>query len=362
MDPLKSGDFKKCFYTNNFDIIRLFAALQVVHVHLVTILGVPISDVHRLIFKFLGLFPGVPIFFFISGFLITKSWSNSHSLSDFFRKRALRIFPALIFSVLLALVLVVVSGYYITAGMGPLDLITIFISKVTFFQFYNPESLRGYGDGVLNGSLWTITVELQFYLLTPILFVFLHSIRRRLTFDLCLAIVFVIFFIISIYLKYFFLVDNSSVYKKLIKVSFLPWFYMFLMGALFQLHFNFFYKWLSGKLLLLLLIYIGAAAILFAFFRGGGADFGNLMNPALFPLLAALIFSAAYSKVELSERLLQGNDISYGAYIYHMPFINWVLYNNYGSTYLVAGCLFLFIIIFSICSWVFLERPILMLK
>jgi len=362
MDAPFSQEAKKRFYINNFDLIRLFAALQVVHVHLITILGVPITDVHRVFFKFLGFFPGVPIFFFISGFLITRSWVGSKGLRDFFKKRALRIFPALVFSVVLAIGLVIVSGYYVSAGMNLADLLVIFISKVTFFQFYNLESLRGYGDGVFNGSLWTITVELQFYLLTPLLFILIHYFRRGLSFNVFLIGVFIVFYLVSIYVKYYFFVGDESLIEKLTKVSFIPWFYMFLLGALFQLNFEFFYKLLSGKFFLVLLAYVGAAAFPVFFLNGGSSSFGNLMNPVLFPLLAMLVFSAAYTSVNLSDRLLRGNDISYGAYIYHMPFINWLIYNSYSPSYIVGFYLLLFVVVFSILSWVLLEKPFLKLK
>lgn len=362
MESTASQDIKKRFYVNNFDLIRLFAAIQVVHVHLVTILGVQVFDAHRVLLKFFGFFPGVPIFFFISGFLITKSWANSKGLHDFFKKRALRIFPALVFSVALALFLIVASGYYSAANMSLIDLLAILIAKSTIFQVYNPESLRGYGDGVLNGSLWTITVELQFYILTPIVFILLHRIRRNFSFNQCLVCLFLVFYLTSIFLKYGFFSGHSSIIEKIVRISFLPWFYMFLLGALFQIYFDFFYKWLSGKFLWLLIIYAGISAVLLLVFKVSNSNFGNLMNPILFPLLASLIFSAAYTKVDLSERVLHGNDISYGAYIYHMPFINWLIYHGFSSSYFVAGSLFLFIIVFSALSWFFLERPFLRLK
>lgn len=351
---------KKKFYSNNFDLIRLFAALQVVHVHLITILGVQITIFHNFLVKFFGFFPGVPIFFFISGFLITRSWMASSGVKNFFRKRALRIFPALIFSVFLALVLVILSGYYTSENMSLKDLLVIFLAKITFFQFYNPDMLRGYGDGVLNGSLWTITVELQFYILTPLLFFIIQRCRGGLSFNLFMIGVFVLFYIASAYIKYQFLTGELSTFKKLVRVSFIPWFYMFILGALFQINFNFFYRILSGKFLIMLLLYITVA--MFVLWKGGNSDFGNLMNPILFLILAALIFSAAYSNVKLSDQLLNGNDISYGAYIYHMPFINWIIFNNFNPSYGLALGLFLFIIVFSAVSWFLLERPCIRLK
>ncbi len=42
--------------------------------------------------------------------------------------------------------------------------------QVSFLQFFNPEQFRGFGIGVANGALWTITVELQFYVFIPLLY------------------------------------------------------------------------------------------------------------------------------------------------------------------------------------------------
>lgn len=53
---------------NNFDIIRLFAALQVMLMHSTSWLQLPLWDgLHRVLVGFAG----VPIFFGVSGFLIS---------------------------------------------------------------------------------------------------------------------------------------------------------------------------------------------------------------------------------------------------------------------------------------------------
>ena len=63
---------------NNFKLIRLFAAMQVAIVHSAGHLNINIQYL-----KFLDLLPGVPIFFFISGFLIIKSFKKN-KLKNFF--------------------------------------------------------------------------------------------------------------------------------------------------------------------------------------------------------------------------------------------------------------------------------------
>jgi len=66
---------QESFSTNNFDLLRLYAASQVALHHALRHLQVEHAD--WLIIKITRLFPGVPIFFFISGLLISRSFENS---------------------------------------------------------------------------------------------------------------------------------------------------------------------------------------------------------------------------------------------------------------------------------------------
>ncbi len=71
------------FLKNNFDLIRLFAAFQVALVHVFHIMEIETAWVGSFILHLLYLFPGVPIFFFISGFLISRSYENNSCLRSF---------------------------------------------------------------------------------------------------------------------------------------------------------------------------------------------------------------------------------------------------------------------------------------
>ena len=149
---------------NLFDFIRLYAAFQVLIYHGASHLNFTIPSVISFIFSY----SGVPIFFALSGFLVTISWINSNfNFLKYLLARSLRIFPALWASAILSYLLIISFGKYKFAFSFK-GFLWLF-SQASFITFWNPNELRDFGIGVVNGSLWTIPVELQFYLLVPIL-------------------------------------------------------------------------------------------------------------------------------------------------------------------------------------------------
>src|SRR3954470_23246436 len=80
---------------NNFDVLRLIAAMLVLFAHSFDLLGRPEP------LGYLGWGDvGVTIFFAISGFLVARSWALNPRLGPFAAKRALRLMPGLIVAVL----------------------------------------------------------------------------------------------------------------------------------------------------------------------------------------------------------------------------------------------------------------------
>src|SRR5579864_4004075 len=83
---------------NNFDVLRLVAAVAVIFSH--SFLIAEGSDAHEPLISLTGRqsilgLCGVFIFFTISGFLVTESYERTASPLDYLAKRALRIFPGL---------------------------------------------------------------------------------------------------------------------------------------------------------------------------------------------------------------------------------------------------------------------------
>lgn len=344
------------FRENNFDLIRLCAALQVALLHGMHHLGI---EEHPLVAG-LSILPGVPIFFFISGFLISKSYETNTRLAEYSLNRVLRIYPALVACTFLAVGSVFLAGYQAIGEVSAGRIAVWIVAQITFLQFYNPEFMRQFGSGVLNGSLWTITVELQFYMLVPLYY---HLVSRwaRTTrqWNLILGGSILVFLAANASFHRLSAAGVDTLATKLIEVTFVPWFYMFLVGVLVQRNFKVFHRLLAGKAVVLLVVYVVAAYFASRLFDLTG---GNRISPFLYLPLAAVVFACAYSQPALAERLLRRNDISYGVYIYHMPVVNLLLYFGLKGELRYLAAQLALTVLAAMASWVWVERPALRLK
>lgn len=291
--------------------------------------------------------PGVPVFFFASGFLISGSFERNRNIRAYARNRFLRIFPPMWASTLLSALLIL-----ILYPVPVLSLAGSAIAQGTILQDWNPGFLRGYGVGVANGAIWTIPVELSFYVSTPIL----YWLGRKHV-DWLLAVTAIVSFAI---LAFMMTLPDGSFVEKLIGVSPLPWIGMFACGALAQRHFETIRPYIAGKFLIWLALtglfimaamWLDAPPLLFSYGQ-------NAPAPIAFLLLAGLTLSAAYTVPTLAETLLRRQDISYGVYIYHMPVINALLEASIGN----AAWAIALTLLVAIASWRFIEQPALRMK
>ena len=167
---------------NNFDITRLCLAIFVYLGHYTWIF--PNGPLPARIVMFLAGEGGqrsVQAFFIISGFLMFQSLERSDRPSIFFEKRVRRIMPGyvtvIIFSALFGFWLsnLTLSQYF------SLDLIKYVFWNLLFLNFMHP-TLPGLFDQsptpYVNASLWTLKIEVGYYLLFPLL----YEIGRRLGF------------------------------------------------------------------------------------------------------------------------------------------------------------------------------------
>lgn len=337
---------------NNFDLIRLFAAFQVLIVHGIDHLAISDKFDKYFIVNYLHLFPGVLMFFTVSGFLIFSSFDRNNNLKKYFYNRFLRLFPALWLCFIITLILLFVFKVIRISDIFSGTILKWSLTQITIFQFWTPDILRSWGVGTPNGSLWTIPVELQFYIFLPIVILLFKRIKliyKFLFFSICSLL-------FNVYLSNF-TGEGESLITKLAGVSILPFLYCFLTGSIIYLFWDKIRKLIEGKALYWLLIFI-------AFFLFTG------QAPSYYPhnfqiisniLLSILTVSLAYTLPKFGE-LLKGNDISYGIYIYHMLVINSLVAVGFVGNVKYLYLAIVLTTILSCLSWFFIERKALALK
>ena len=169
---------------NNFDFLRLIFALFVVIAHSYPLSGNLISNqwIYKLTNGQIELSNiGLNGFFILSGYLIYQSSVRSSSFYNYFWKRIMRIFPALIVVLLLTLVLAPIVYENPVSYFKNRDVYTYFFKNISLCQMQyaisgvfenNPFPL------VINGSLWTIVYEFSLYVFLS-LFIFISNDKMK---------------------------------------------------------------------------------------------------------------------------------------------------------------------------------------
>jgi peptidoglycan/LPS O-acetylase OafA/YrhL len=337
---------------NNFDLLRLLAALQVALVHSIGILK-PTGYFARLLGAGLDRFPGVPIFFVISGVLISKSYERSDSLRDYLRNRCLRIFPGLWICLVVSVAVILALG---VGSLGPIttpDWLLWWARQMSIFQNFPAAFLKPLSTG-LNRSLWTIPIELEFYIVLPILYGILR-LRMRLGNMRLLVIG-----LASLAIQLLIVNSNRQVGQvpaySLLQVTLAPYLWMFLVGVSIQRSWSTVRGWLVGRAHWWGLGYLilCAAAKWLCVDTGG-----NYMSPIFLLPLAGLIVSLAMSVPQLSDRILRHHDLSYGLYLYHMLVIDLLVGLAAPSGWASFAAALTVSLGLAALSWTLIERPYL---
>ena len=333
---------------NNFDLIRLVAAGQVVLWHGIEHLKV---EVHPLLLWLLGSFPGVPIFFVVSGYLVSASYRRSRSVGTYFANRGLRIFPGL--WLCFAFCFISIAWSYGLAGARWQDLVSWVLPNVVGLS-HTPAFLKSFGTGSVNGSLWTIPVELQFYVVLPLLLLVLQRSGWRwgVGFVFCLAASFVYLWMVR---------ESDSKAWSNVLLRLLPsWLYMFMLGMILEWRADWKERFVRDRFF----VWAGAYLVWIVLLQAAGfTTVGNAATPLALIPLAAVVIAAAYSYRSLATRWLRGHDISYGMYLYHMPIVNLIVVLTPGlrGPAALVVCIVATLSLAGV-SWWLVERPALRLK
>ena len=113
----------------------------------------------------------------VSGFLIALSYKRSHDVWAFYVRRIFRIYPmyACVVLVQTAILMSLLPGGPLSAPESTLRYLATNLVMANFLQYDIAGMLNGLPTPGINPSLWTLKIELGFYLIVPLI---IMAVRR----------------------------------------------------------------------------------------------------------------------------------------------------------------------------------------
>jgi peptidoglycan/LPS O-acetylase OafA/YrhL len=330
---------------NNFDGMRLLFASMVVVFH-IALLSQAASL--ALLHKWVSSLFAVQAFFFVSGFLVVMSFDKTKSIGSYFKKRSLRIAPAYI--------AVVLGGAVLLASMSTLSLGDYFtspgwraylVSNLLLSNFANPSLPGVFTDNyeqAVNGSLWTIKIEVMYYCSVPFLVWGVH----RFGYKPLLAAIFIGAIAWHAGLLYLADASGNDFYARLAKQ--LPGQMSFFAGGAFA-----YYRTKEG----LPPPPAWAAALAVAIYA--------LAKGPVFPIVApcCVTIIAYWAAIGLRQvwSAHKVGDVSFGIYLYHFPIAQTMIALGVFAVAPVAGFVAVcaLTLAMAVASWHLLEKRALRL-
>ncbi len=326
---------------NNFDLLRIILSLIVVIVHLAELSKINIIESFSRYFSSIIAVDG---FFIVSGFLIFMSFDKSYSYIHYLSKRIRRIAPAYILVILFsALFLFFISSKNIENYFN-IEFINYIIFNLFTFNFIQP-TLAGVFEqnpiDTVNGALWTIKIEIMFYILVPFIAYISKKINKLFTY----SFIYILAIVYSIIMLWLFNITDNEIFFKLEK-QIPSQLAFFISGALLYQYYDYFQLKIN---------YILSISIFILYIH-------HWITPIypLYPISLAVVIIYFSILFKYLGNWGKFGDISFGLYIWHFPiiqvFINYNLFDN-----LISGLIFLFSILLfiSLLSWHFIEKPFL---
>ena len=298
--------------------------------------------------SFSGGFLAVEVFIVLSGYLITRVLIKDNNF-NFLIKRFLRIYPSLVFMIVIVLFIVYMNNFeplslaFKEAIYALLSLYNYFLifSDIPYFDRFEKE--------VVFLPLWSLSMEFQFYALSFLLFLYLP--RRYIPY----AYMFLTF--ISMALSfYYFQVQNLNPDHVYFRTEARA--HAFFMGGLLALYedkvVQIFQKvkWLTMPIFLSTTFLISLTFFKFSIYTDWFFPFGFLVVDILSILL---IYSLILLRYSFKPLYLLGK-ISYPIFLWHYPIMLLTKYSN-TSLFCVDCIMFLGILGVYIITHILIEEP-----
>ncbi|QIY92138.1 acyltransferase family protein [Chryseobacterium gallinarum] len=319
---------------NNFDFIRVLLAFIVFVGHLGALSQA--DQLHFLTYSPVEV--AVFSFFIVSGFLIARSYERSSSLKSYAKKRFNRIVPAYLLVVFLCTTLLsLVSTLSFSEYFSNTQVYKYWFWNSLFLNFKAPWLPGVFGNQAVNGALWTLKIEMCFYIAVPFIFL-LFGKKNKYRNDSLI----VLYFLSLLFLNYFEMTDRTAISRQL------PGSLCYFIGGM-LLYFNF-DKFIQHKhsLFIIAILTVWVDLILKI----------KLFSPMMISIIVLYI---AYSFRFLNNFGKYG-DFTYGIYIFHFPIIRIFqtlgFFEDYNPYVMSFICMFTVIGV-GIASWHFYEKRFL---
>lgn len=295
---------------------------------------------------------GIIFFFVLGGYLITGSWASDPCFRNYYIKRIVRIFPPLIVFVFVVAIIIgpLISSLPCKEYFSNPNFIGYFSNIVLYIRYTLPGvfETNPYPNAV-NGSLWSLPVEVFMYVLVPFFYKIGKKSLRTCSFVVglicCLNIIKDMWF--PTFYKVVYGTDLGSM------ISVIPYYFIgmliYILEEKRQLRVNFNLDYIPLILFASVMCSFGTVA---------------LIDILSFIFIPYVVFSLASIKHNMITQILSKVEVTYGIYLYGFFIQQLIIYLNYkyewnGSfNFLFVVSLFI-TIIFAMASNKFIEKPII---
>lgn len=326
---------------NNMGLMRYILAFGVLIAHFNYICGanVPwvISSHNR-----------VGGFFAMSGFVLVCSVLKGCSFKDFAIRRLWRIMPSYIF-----VILVVALSFAFFSLLSPLEYYThpgfwkYLAANLPFLNFLSPSLPEVFNNSPVNGSLWTMKVEMQLSLSLPLLI----WVIRRYNLSITKTLIFIIIASLAyrVYLNYMYETTQRDIYEIMGR-QFVGQCLFFCLGILIFCHYDRFCRVRTSVIIISGIIYFAAWFL----------DYTPLYHLYIQPfVISFLVLGLSLIPHDFGALLDRGHNISYELFLCHHPVMKILEHENAVERWGVGASLALAIVgtlAFAIITYVLVGR------
>jgi peptidoglycan/LPS O-acetylase OafA/YrhL len=315
-----------------------------------------------------GAFLGVDIFFVLSGFLITsllvqeQAGAGRVRVLRFYGRRALRLLPALYFLLLVHVAYVWLTGLP-RGPEGEAVLGAAFYYKNWLGVFQPDVALLAPSHGAVGlVHLWSLSLEMQFYLLWPLVVIAALTMSRKTSTAVATLVVLLVAVVVYRWILWDRAVLFFSLYPRTDTRA-----DALIIGALLAVLWmrvelpRRYAAWFGLGAVVVMSAFIARIRLSDAFlWKGGLTIFAGAVAVALFAVLSG---ESLLTRALRWRPLVAVGVVSYGVYLWHLPIFDLVA--RYGDDWPVVGRLVVaggLTAAFTWLSWRVIERPFLRRK